>query len=207
MAAKSVFFMATARTVELPYIATLLVEVAQSLCLITFNRPKKLNALSTELLQDIIRLSHWLYTRDEIRLVIIAGAGRMFSSGFDLGNLKSATVGELPRASADLGRLAAEALTNVPQLTIAAVHGHCVTPSEGGLSWSQHATCVLPHSVQLLLFLKSIWEFPCPGAGYRDCYEKSVQLSLRNSSYLVGRLAPKRLRTFVSLIELLKKTV
>lgn len=126
VAAKSGFFMATVQTVELPHFATLLVEVAQSLCLITFNRPKKLNALSTELLQDIIRLSHWLYTRDEIRVVIIAGAGRMFSSGFDLGNLKSATVGELPRASADLGRLAAEALTNVPQLTIAAVHGHCV---------------------------------------------------------------------------------
>ncbi len=63
------------QTFELPHFATLLVEVDQSLCLVTFNRPKKLNALSTELLQDIIRLSHWLHTRDEIRVVIIAGAG------------------------------------------------------------------------------------------------------------------------------------
>jgi enoyl-CoA hydratase/carnithine racemase len=119
-------FMTTLQTVELPRFATLLVEVDQSLCLVTFNRPKKLNALSTELLHDIIRLSHWLHTRDEIRVMIIAGAGRTFSAGFDLSNLNSTTVGESPRASADLGRVAAEALTNVPQLTIAAVHGHCV---------------------------------------------------------------------------------
>ncbi len=118
--------MAPVQTVDIPHFATLLVEVEHRQCHVTFNRPKKLNALSTELLQEIIRLSHWLHTCDEIRVVTIAGAGRTFSAGFDLGNLTSATVGESPRTSADLGRLATEALTNVPQLTIAAVHGHCV---------------------------------------------------------------------------------
>ena len=112
--------------VEQPNFETLLVELDGRVGRVTLNRPDKLNALSRQLMNEIVQLGAWLKLREDIRVVIVTGAGRSFSAGFDLNDFSSASAGESPRQAADLGRLATEALTNVPQLTIAAVRGHCV---------------------------------------------------------------------------------
>lgn len=112
--------------VELPHFETLQVEVDGRIGRVTLNRPEKLNALSRQLMSEIVQLGAWLKLREDIRVIIVAGAGRSFSAGFDLNDFSSASAGETPRQAADLGRLATDALTDVPQLTIAAVHGHCV---------------------------------------------------------------------------------
>lgn len=92
---------------------------------ITLARPEKLNALSARLLGEMIELCGWLHRRSDVRVVVVAGEGRAFSAGFDLGDFSAPTTGD-PRDGADLGRLATDALTDVPQLTIAAVHGRCI---------------------------------------------------------------------------------
>ncbi|CAB4586053.1 unannotated protein [freshwater metagenome] len=92
---------------------------------ITLARPEKLNALSARLLGEMIELCAWLHRRSDVRVVVVAGEGRAFSAGFDLGDFSAPTTGD-PRDGADLGRLATDALTDVPQLTIAAVHGRCI---------------------------------------------------------------------------------
>jgi enoyl-CoA hydratase/carnithine racemase len=112
--------------VEQPNFKALLVEVNGRIGRVTLNRPEKLNALSRHLMSEIVELGAWLKLREDIRVVILSGAGRSFSAGFDLNDFSSASAGESPRIAADLGRLATNALTDVPQLTIAAVHGHCV---------------------------------------------------------------------------------
>ena len=112
--------------VEQPNFEALLVEVDGRIGRVTLNRPDKLNALSRQLMSEIVELGAWLKLREDIRVVILSGAGRSFSAGFDLNDFSSASAGESPRIAADLGRLATNALTDVPQLTIAAVHGHCV---------------------------------------------------------------------------------
>ena len=112
--------------VEQPNFEALLVDVDGRIGRVTLNRPEKLNALSRQLMSEIVELGAWLKLRDDIRVVILSGAGRSFSAGFDLNDFSSASAGESPRIAADLGRLATNALTDVPQLTIAAVHGHCV---------------------------------------------------------------------------------
>lgn len=112
--------------VEQPNFEALQVEVDGRIGRVTLNRPDKLNALSRQLMSEIVELGAWLKLREDIRVVILAGAGRSFSAGFDLNDFSSASAGESPRIAADLGRLATNALTDVPQLTIAAVHGHCV---------------------------------------------------------------------------------
>jgi len=112
--------------VEQPHLETLKVEVDGLIGRVTLNRPEKLNALSRQLLSEMVQLGAWLKLRDDIRVIIVSGAGRSFSAGFDLNDFSSASSGESPRQAADLGRLATNALTDVPQLTIAAVHGHCV---------------------------------------------------------------------------------
>jgi enoyl-CoA hydratase/carnithine racemase len=112
--------------VDQPNFEALLVEVDGRIGRVTLNRPDKLNALSRQLMSEIVELGAWLKLREDIRVVILSGAGRSFSAGFDLNDFSSASAGESPRIAADLGRLATNALTDVPQLTIAAVHGHCV---------------------------------------------------------------------------------
>jgi enoyl-CoA hydratase/carnithine racemase len=112
--------------VEQPNFEALLVVVDGRIGRVTLNRPDKLNALSRQLMSEIVELGAWLKLREDIRVVILSGAGRSFSAGFDLNDFSSASAGESPRIAADLGRLATNALTDVPQLTIAAVHGHCV---------------------------------------------------------------------------------
>jgi enoyl-CoA hydratase/carnithine racemase len=112
--------------IEQPDFETLKVEVEGRIGRVTLNRPEKLNALSRQLMSEIVQLGAWLKLREDIRVIIVAGAGRSFSAGFDLNDFSSASAGETPRQAADLGRLATDALTDVPQLTIAAVHGHCV---------------------------------------------------------------------------------
>jgi enoyl-CoA hydratase/carnithine racemase len=109
-----------------PQFESLVVEVEGRIGRVTMNRPEKLNALSRQLMSEIVELGAWLKLREDIRVVILSGAGRSFCAGFDLNDFSSASAGESPRQAADLGRLATNALTDVPQLTIAAVQGHCV---------------------------------------------------------------------------------
>ena len=90
------------------------------------DRPERLNALSRVLLGEVVDACRWLDATKEIKAVVVRGAGRSFSAGFDLGDFQ-ALGGDLDhRETADLGRVAAEALTNVRPLTVAAIHGHCV---------------------------------------------------------------------------------
>ncbi len=51
---------------------------------ITFNRPEKMNALSQELLFEFNDALHDLETDDSARVIIVRGAGRTFSAGYDL---------------------------------------------------------------------------------------------------------------------------
>lgn len=52
--------------------------------LLTLNRPKRLNAISIPMLDEILALYEYLEKAREIRVLIITGAGRGFCSGADL---------------------------------------------------------------------------------------------------------------------------
>ena len=51
---------------------------------ITLNRPEKMNALSQELLFEFNEALHDYEADDSVRVIIIKGAGRCFSAGYDL---------------------------------------------------------------------------------------------------------------------------
>jgi len=92
---------------------------------VRLNRPSRMNALSAQLLSEIVTVGRWLRDCDDVRVVVIDGAGEHFTAGFDLDDFSGPTTSD-PRVNADLGRLAAEALSDVPQVTIAALRGHCI---------------------------------------------------------------------------------
>ncbi len=89
-------------------------------------RPTRLNALSRTVLREVVLAARWLDEQQELKIVVVGGEGRAFSAGFDLDDFTRPEPGVSPRETADLGRLAAEALTDVRALTIAAIQGHCV---------------------------------------------------------------------------------
>jgi enoyl-CoA hydratase/carnithine racemase len=67
--------------------------VDRGVATITFDRPKKLNALTFEVYADLRDLFTDLPQRDDVRVVVITGAGRGFSSGGDVTEI----IGELQK--------------------------------------------------------------------------------------------------------------
>ena len=51
---------------------------------ITLNRPEKMNALSQELIYDFRDALEYFEADDDVRVLIVKGAGRTFSAGYDL---------------------------------------------------------------------------------------------------------------------------
>lgn len=106
---------------------SLTLDVDGPLATLTLNRPTRLNALTRRLLREIVDVCRLV---DEelldVKVMVVRGAGRAFSAGFDLEDFSTPEPGRTSRDTADLGRLAATALTDVRPLTIASVHGHCV---------------------------------------------------------------------------------
>ena len=93
------------------------------------NRPEKLNALSGQMLEELISAADWYSGQEEVKGVVVRGEGRAFSAGADLttfGQSDADTSEEGRLQAADLGRRMADALTDMRPVTIARIHGHCV---------------------------------------------------------------------------------
>ena len=102
-------------------------EIDGAVATVTLRRPGVLNALSAELLQEFTEACELLAGRDEARVVVVRGEGRAFSAGADLSMFGVLTDGgPEAREVAAAGDVAASAIESLPQVTIAAIHGHCV---------------------------------------------------------------------------------
>jgi len=66
----------------------LLFDVREGVATLTLNRPDRLNAFDDELLEDLGRRLKAVEHDDEVRCVVITGAGRAFSAGQDLASLR-----------------------------------------------------------------------------------------------------------------------
>jgi methylglutaconyl-CoA hydratase len=99
---------------------------------ITLNRPEKRNAISFELIDDLLPALDEVAKSDAI-VLIVTGAGKAFCSGMDLDNLK-ALLGRTPEQnlqdSATMVRLF-RSLYEFPKVTIAAVNGPAIAGGTG----------------------------------------------------------------------------
>jgi enoyl-CoA hydratase/carnithine racemase len=66
-----------------PY-TSVLYEVSDHILKLTFNRPQKLNAFSRELVREVIAAFAQAEADDDVDLIIVTGAGRAFSAGYDI---------------------------------------------------------------------------------------------------------------------------
>ena len=102
------------------------------IAIITLNRPEKRNAISFELIGDLVRALEEV-AKSEAIVLILTGAGKAFCSGMDLDNLK-----ELLGRSAEQNLqdsktmvLLFRSLYEFPKVTIAAVNGPAIAGGTG----------------------------------------------------------------------------
>ena len=95
---------------------------------LTMNRPEKLNALSAGLVEALRASFRRAAADDEVKVVVLTGAGRAFSAGFDLSEEVESEIAsaehwhDLLTTDVSLGM----ELWSLPRPTIAAVRGWCL---------------------------------------------------------------------------------
>ncbi len=99
---------------------------------ITLNRPEKRNAISFELIDDLVQALSEV-AKSEAIVLILTGAGKAFSSGMDLDNLKS-LLGRTPEQNLQDSQTMVQlfrSLYEFPKVTIAAVNGAAIAGGTG----------------------------------------------------------------------------
>src|SRR6202162_3057170 len=99
---------------------------------ITLNRPDKRNAISFELIDDLLRALKEVEKSDAI-VLIVTGAGKAFSAGMDLENLKT-LIGRSPEQNLEDSETMVRmfrSLYEFPKVTIAAVNGPAIAGGTG----------------------------------------------------------------------------
>jgi len=111
---------------------TLQLAFEPAIATITLNRPDKRNAISYELIHDLIRALEEV-NNSSARILVLTGAGKAFSSGMDLDNLKS-LIGRAPDQNLEDSRTMVSlfrSLYEFPKPTIAAVNGAAIAGGKG----------------------------------------------------------------------------
>ena len=67
----------------MPY-ETLLTKLTDGVMTVTLNRPTKLNAFDTAMSRELIDFFQRVNAMDEVRAIVVTGAGRAFCAGADI---------------------------------------------------------------------------------------------------------------------------
>jgi len=113
---------------EAQHFETIEYEQRGPIGLVTLNRPERLNAINEQMLDDLDGVLDEIESNDDVRVVVLQGAGRSFCSGFDLKDEaegeNKALVDLIPSMQRDLRTIMR--LWHFPKPTIAAVHGYAI---------------------------------------------------------------------------------
>lgn len=131
-------------TGPLPRFETLTVNVSGRVATVMLNRPKSLNAVNLQMTGELEQVVAWLLGHpEEVRVVLLTGAGDAFCAGDDVKELRGLPLG----TARDLSLRQAQvylALERLPQPVIALVHGDafgagCVAAYSADMRIATHA--------------------------------------------------------------------
>lgn len=100
----------------------LLVEISAPLARVTLNRPERRNALSLALMLELADCLRQLGQSREVGAIVLASAGKVFSSGHDLNEMRGRSVSEY-RQLFDVCVEMMTLIQRIPQPVIAEVQG------------------------------------------------------------------------------------
>jgi enoyl-CoA hydratase len=162
-----------------------LVEREPPVATVLLNRPKQLNALSDELMEELVSALRELDAAREIRCIVLGGSERAFAAGADIGELAQASAIELYYARR-IERW--DAIRSLWTPLVAAVSGFCLG---GG--------CELAMSCDLIVASESAkFGQPetglgiIPGAGGTQRLTRAVGKALAMDVILSGRMLSAR---------------
>lgn len=104
------------------------IERRDTIAILTFNRPKVLNAFNNNLMERTIETVKILNEDDSVRIIVVQGAGRAFSPGFDLKASAERRMESVQDWEQQM-KLQFDFIMQFwhsPKPTIAAVHGYCI---------------------------------------------------------------------------------
>ncbi|MGB7861474.1 MAG: enoyl-CoA hydratase/isomerase family protein [Acidimicrobiia bacterium] len=94
---------------------------------IELNRPDRLNAMTPEMLKELIEVARWFDEQTGVLTVVVSGAGRSFCAGYDLDAFDSTPASLIERRiHASLGGAMADAIEGMRAITVARLHGWVV---------------------------------------------------------------------------------
>jgi enoyl-CoA hydratase len=109
--------------------ATIELAIEHPLATITLSRPERLNAISRQLMAEVTDALAAIEADDGVRCVILRGAGRCFSAGFEIADDDVWVEGEGPAAVVDEMRFYMSwerSIFEFPKPIVAAVHSYCL---------------------------------------------------------------------------------
>ena len=138
---------------------TLTVHIENQTATITLNRSDKKNAISFQMMDELIKVAHKLKRNREIRAVILMGADGNFSSGLDLADLNNPkslgfALYELAKPTPSKFQKVCLIWQSLPVPVIAVVEGVCVG---GGLQLALGADIRIAAADARLSVLEAKW--------------------------------------------------
>ena len=129
---------------------------------VTLYRPERLNAMDRQLMSDLTQALEAVAEHDDVRVVVLSGAGRVFSVGGDLaagagGGVVSDDEDESVRRMRDFMR-ASELLFSMDKITIAQLHGACA-----GAAFALACACDLRIASESTVFMTAFLTAGLPG--------------------------------------------
>lgn len=120
-------------------------EISEKIALISLDNPP-VNALKIALLGNLDKSMGVLTKNPRVKVIIITGKDRIFSSGADIKEMSGRKSGKHAKAMSSLGQQVLQNIENSPKPVIAAINGFCLG---GGLelAMSCHIRIASDHSI------------------------------------------------------------
>jgi enoyl-CoA hydratase/carnithine racemase len=100
-------------------------EVREGVALLTLNRPERLNAWTGEMEREYFGLLEECGGSEDVRVIVVTGAGRGFCAGADMQELQAIGDGEVPSPEQALERRPQTFPLSIPKPIVAAINGPC----------------------------------------------------------------------------------
>jgi enoyl-CoA hydratase len=133
-------------------------EQSAGVATVTFNNPRLRNAMDEQMLSELIDTCRGLEQNPRVRFVVLKGAGSSFMAGVDLRSKAMSDKGEpqSARLKQRQGQELIRLLSNLEQITVAAVDGPCI-----GAGLALALACDLRIASEA-----AIWSLPNTHLGY-----------------------------------------
>jgi enoyl-CoA hydratase len=104
----------------MPY-KTIIYEKKEQVVWLTLNRPRTGNTINLKMANELVDACRTISQDDEVRVVVLTGAGKVFCSGFDIAELRSVSADNLKQMNS--ASLSSKAVAGLNCPVIAAING------------------------------------------------------------------------------------